>query len=257
MSEAIENIYDLHNHMLFGIDDGAKTIADTEAMLQDAVKNRISLIAVTPHILPPRTDMRKYEANFPLTVELAAKYNIKLVRGGEYNARSFPPEEPYITLGGAEKGAVLMDFRMPTFPPEFQLCVDNLFNANYSLIIAHPERTFPESMLPELEKLADSGVVYQVTAGSITGKFGKPASRMAFKLLERGLARLVASDAHDDSKRPSCLLAAYELLERKYGREAVEILLANARSVIEKPAQALQPMPINKRKWSIFGLVRK
>ena len=117
MPEVIENLYDLHNHLLFGVDDGARNAADTEAMLQDAVKNRIKVITATPHMLP-RTDMVKYEANLPEVVALAEKYGIKVLRGGEYNARSFPPEPPYIALGGGESGFVLMDFRMPSIPAE-------------------------------------------------------------------------------------------------------------------------------------------
>ncbi|MBE6366647.1 MAG: hypothetical protein E7052_01895 [Lentisphaerae bacterium] len=256
MNIAAEGLYDLHNHLLFGVDDGAEKLEDTEAMLQDAVKNNIKVIAATPHMLP-RTDMQKYEANFPEAAALAEKYGIKLLRGGEYNARSFPPEPPYIALGGGEQGAVLMDFRLPSFPPEFQLCVDNIFNAGYSLIIAHPERTFPESMLPDLERLFDSGVVYQVTAGSVVGKFGREPQRMAFKLLEKGWAKLVASDAHDDSKRPSLLLEAYNVIEKRYGAEAAAILQNNARNVIEEPSAPLQPIPVKRHGGGLFNWLFK
>ena len=38
MAEVIENLYDLHNHLLFGIDDGARNASDTEAMLKEAVQ---------------------------------------------------------------------------------------------------------------------------------------------------------------------------------------------------------------------------
>jgi len=58
MNIAAEGLYDLHNHLLFGVDDGAEKLEDTEAMLQDAVKNNIKVIAATPHMLP-RTDMQK------------------------------------------------------------------------------------------------------------------------------------------------------------------------------------------------------
>lgn len=256
MAEVIENLYDLHNHLLFGIDDGARNASDTEAMLKEAAANHIKVIAATPHMLP-QTDMVKYKANLPEVVKLAEKYGIRVVPGGEYNARSFPVEPPYIALGGGESGFVLMDFRMPSFPPEFQLCVDNLFNANYTLIIAHPERTFPESMLPELEKLAESGVVYQVTAGSLLGKFGSSAQKMGWKLLEKGWAKIVASDAHDDHKRPSYLQEAYQSIAHKYGSEAAHVLQENARRVIEEPNAVLQSLPIKKSSFNIFNWFRK
>ena len=251
-----DGLYDLHNHLLFGVDDGAGNSAETEAMLRDAVNNKIKVIVATPHMLP-RTDMAKYEANFPVVADLAARYGIRVLRGGEYNARSFPAEPPYITLGGVENGAILMDFRMPTLPPEFQLCVDNIFNSNHSLIIAHPERTFPESMLPELERLFDSGVIYQVTAGSALGKFGREPQQMAFKLLEKGWAKILASDAHDNSKRPSMLLDAYKLIESRYGAEAAAVLQNNARTVVEEPDSALQAIPVRRSSWNVLNWFRK
>ena len=250
MSEKLTGLYDLHNHLLFGIDDGAQTLEDTEAMLKEAAENGITLIAATPHMLP-RTDMVKYRANLPAVVETAEKYGIKVVQGGEYNARSFPENPPYISLGGGANGYVLMDFRMPSFPPEFQLCVDNIFNANYTLIIAHPERTFPESMLPELGRLAECGVVYQVTAGSLLGKFGAAAKRMAWLLLEKKWAKIVASDSHDVEKRPSYMQEAYQMIARKYGMQAALTLKENARKVIEEPTAMLEGI-VAKRSFFSF-----
>ena len=256
VSKACEKLYDLHNHLLFGVDDGAKDLDACEAMLRDAAENNIGLIAATSHILP-RTDMVKYEANFPKVVELAAEYGIKVVRGGEYNARCFPENPPYVTLGGSENGTVLLDFRLPTFPPEFQQLVDNVFNCGNTLMIAHPERTFPESMLSELERLAECGVVYQVTAGSLLGKFGAPAKSFGWKLLRNNLAKIIASDAHDVDNRPSFLSDAFEAVAHKLGGDAAIALQENARRIIEEPGSQLEKIPVKRSIFSLFNWLGK
>ena len=248
-------LYDIHNHLLFGVDDGARNTADTEAMLKDAAKNNIKVIVATPHILS-KTDMTKYENNFPIASQIASQYGIKLLRGGEYNIHGLPEAPPYTTIGGSPNGAVLVDFRVPVLPAEIQLYIDNIFNAGCTLIIAHPERTFPSSMLNTLERLADSGVSYQITAGSLLGHFGKSAEKMGCLLLEKGLAKLIASDAHDAFQRANCLQKAYEAVTRKYGQEAAIVLQENARKLIEETNASLQAMPIKRKAFNLFNWLK-
>ena len=40
---------DIHNHLLYGIDDGAKTIEDSERLLKELEKNNVTDIMFTPH----------------------------------------------------------------------------------------------------------------------------------------------------------------------------------------------------------------
>jgi len=69
--------------------------------------------------------------------------------------------------------------------------------------------------LPKLRKLGDMGVYFQITAGSIAGKFGKQIQRFAFKLLEEGLCHFAASDAHNPGSRAFFLLRQKVLYKQK------------------------------------------
>lgn len=249
------DLYDLHSHLLFGVDDGAKNSSDTSCMLQDAVRNHIKVIVATPH-MAAGMEPDKYSANFSMVEKLASEYGIRVLPGAEYAVRELPAEPPYITLGGSKNGAVLMDFRRPSLPPGFQLTVDNIFNDDHQVIIAHPERSFPESMLSELEKLAESGVVYQLTAASVLGLNGRLACRMCWILLEKGWAKIIASDAHDADRRPNLLQEAYRVIARRYGMAAAEALQENARMVIEKTDSSLPCMPLKKRWFNIGAWFR-
>ena len=252
MSTDCCKLYDLHNHLLFALDDGAKDSAETAAMLEDAARNNINVIVATPHA-GATVDLAVWQERLNICSEMADQYGIKLLPGAEYNARHFPDAPPYLTLGGVKKGFVLMDFRLPSLPPEFTQCLDDIYNADHQLIIAHPERSFPESTFFELEKLVDAGVVFQLTAGSILGAYGRKIRSISWMMLEKNWAKLIASDAHDVLDRKNCLAAAYEAIEHHFGAAAAGVLKENAARVVEAPGDNLQKIPCRRKLFGWLG----
>jgi len=87
--------------------------------------------------------------------------------------------------------------------------------AGYQLVLAHPERSFKAVDIPKLKKLRDMGVYFQVTAGSIAGKFGRQIQQFAFKLLEEGLCHFIASDTHNLRSRAFFFTEARSTLQKK------------------------------------------
>ena len=80
----------------------------------------------------------------------------------------------------------------------------------------------------------DLGCLAQVTALSMIGLFGRTAASTAEKFLERGLAHVIASDAHDPSYRHTRLAEAYAVVEAKFGEEAADSLFRdNPRCVVQ------------------------
>ena len=69
------------------------------------------------------------------------------------------------------------------------------------------------------------GVILQVNKGSILGELGRRAARTADWLLSRGMAGLVASDAHDPVLRTPDLEETARVLDIYYGSSASRILL--------------------------------
>ena len=96
----------------------------------------------------------------------------------------------------------------------------------YRIILAHPERYDFAKRRPErLREFYEEGIVLQVNRGSILGQMGRGAARTADWLLSRGLAGLVASDAHDPVLRTPDLEETARILDLYYGGQASEILL--------------------------------
>jgi protein-tyrosine phosphatase len=120
-------------------------------------------------------------------------------------------------------------------------------------VIAHPERT--EAVLTDpvvAEKLAARGWTLQVNATSLLGRHGPEPEELGWSLLERDIARLVASDGHR-ATRPAHLDEAYALAERRLGERAVPLFDGTAlgvdiaRDVDLKEAWARPTPPLNAR----------
>lgn len=102
-------------------------------------------------------------------------------------------------------------------------------------IITHPERhPLLQRKIDRVKTWVELGCLVQVTALSITGAFGGPAKSASAQLLERGLAHVVASDAHNPQSRHSSLHEAYTAVQSRYGDDAAELLFeVNPRRIVE------------------------
>ena len=85
----------------------------------------------------------------------------------------------------------------------------------------------------------------QLTAGSLTGRFGRRPRYWAERMLDEGLCHVVATDAHNVSTRPLHLASARAMVEQRLSvAEASNIFQVRPRGVIDdiSPAQ-LPPLP--------------
>ena len=145
--------------------------------------------------------------------------------------------------------------------PDFQVIrqtesvLERLMDAGLVPILAHPERNpMLQKSIDQLDRWVELGCLTQVTSLSITGGFGSPPRAAAMRFLERGLVHLVASDAHDPKHRHPCMSQAREIVKRRSGEEAAELLLTeNPRAVIEDRAVAAgKTVVTNSRRWWPF-----
>jgi protein-tyrosine phosphatase len=95
--------------------------------------------------------------------------------------------------------------------------VAELRGRGLEVLLAHPERSpaFMRGPRP-LERLVAMGALTQLTSTSFSGRFGEPARRAAFAMLERGQGHVIASDAHGADGRPPDLLCALGAFEQRY-----------------------------------------
>lgn len=194
---------DMHCHILPGVDDGARDMAMSLAMVEAARAAGVTSIVCTPHARSPYFDYgamwsafhefrpRAQEAGMPVRMGFEVAH-AKLVRLG---VREWGPR-----LAFQETGEFLLeldsrceegDFR------EYERTIYELQGLGLDVIIAHPERYRAVQRNVELaERLVRMGCKLQASADFIAGGRLGREKRPAKKLFERNLYRYIASDAH-------------------------------------------------------------
>lgn len=199
---------DLHAHILPGLDDGAASLAETVEIARDAAADGVTAIAATPHVRDdyPTTPavMEEALAHARAAVE-AAGVPVELLPGGELSldwiARM--PERAVRSFGLAgNRGFVLVEFPYHGWPLALSHHVSLLVACGIRPVLAHPERNPDVQSDPErLRPLVAQGALVQVTAASLAASRRSGTRATAHRLVDSGLAHLVASDAHGPAVR--------------------------------------------------------
>jgi protein-tyrosine phosphatase len=112
-------------------------------------------------------------------------------------------------------------------------------------IITHPERN--PILQKEHTKMAEwmrTGCLVQITASSLSGRFGRRAQGLAWDLLEKNWVHFIATDAHNLEGRRPLMRPAYEAIAKKYGEGTAERLcVKNPRAAFENQPLGPQPEP--------------
>ncbi len=113
-------------------------------------------------------------------------------------------------------------------------------------VLTHPERlTWVHDRYDAIERLLKAGVWMQVTAGSLRGSFGGRAKGLARHMLRSGQVHILATDAHDDERRPPDLAQGAKAAAELVGdAEAMHLVLTRPKAVIENALPSEIPVPV-------------
>jgi protein-tyrosine phosphatase len=148
-------------------------------------------------------------------------------------------------LSLADSRYVLVEPPHHVAPPRLEDLFFNLLTAGYVPILTHPERLrWIESHFQAMERLVKAGVWMQLTAGSLAGLFGRNARYWAERMLDEGLAHILATDAHDVRKRPPNLSQGCELAAKRVGDvEAQRLVVTRPQGVLHNNVPSNLPRP--------------
>lgn len=214
---------DIHAHFVYGVDGGAQTRAEMEAMLDAAYVEGIVSLFATPHITPGvyRFDDERYLRHLnEARVYCSRKgYGMQLHAGAEnmYTPaiERYALERKLRTLG--DSNDVLMEFAADVSFSELEAAADLMDRSGYGLIIAHVERydcLYRAANAYRLKHRYD--IRYQMNCSSVIDRCGFFKKRCINKWLRSGLIDYVASDAHDCSRRPFRMREAYNNLKMRF-----------------------------------------
>ena len=232
---------DIHCHLLPGVDDGARDMADCEELLSIAAADGIRHIVFTPHVRRPWLKRTKAETEevFGRVREIAAGRfpELTLYLGTEFAfSESILQEEKEKLQDLNGSGVLLTEFR--PHDPFSRICegIQQVQMAGYDVLLAHIERY--DCMLEDIDRayrVAELGAMIQVNADDIASPMSFRMGRWLKKLMAARLIHAAGSDAHDAKYRRPELSKARAIVAKRCGEEyAEELFHTNGLKILEK-----------------------
>jgi len=233
---------DIHCHILPGLDDGAESLEMSVEMGEMAVADGITHVIGTPHAHPkfsfvPELVLKRrdeLQARFEGRLKIATGCDFHLSYENLQEIRYLP--ERY-TLN--QKNYLLVEFADYSVPPSMDQALHGLRLAGILPIITHPERNPLIRAKPErLFRWLRQGCYAQVTAQSLSGRFGKPAQEAAEQWIGLNAVHFLASDAHNVTSRPPRLKETFDRLAKAWGEDVARATL------VDNPLAAFEGKPL-------------
>lgn len=258
---------DIHHHLLFDLDDGSPDIETSVAMAEAAAADGTTHIVCTPHAndnypYQPAVNQERLAAlreRLGNRITLGLGCDFHLSWDNVSDALKNPTK---YTIN--ETNYLLVEFPDFGIAPNMTETFYQLELARMTPIITHPERN--PTITGQPDRLAEwlrNGCLIQVTAGALTGRFGKTAEHFSNDLLEKNWVHFIASDAHNLSSRPPQLSKAHHYVANRHGQETADRLyITNPRAAFNGDPWPDQPEPLGlypddnhekARKRSIFS----
>ncbi len=200
LSDLIPSGYvDIHSHILPGIDDGAKTLEDTEFLLEEMKQLGFTKVITTPHTMStvwentPETIQNasikvKSELSLPFEIQAASEYLL------DESVITKAKNKELLTL---KNNFVLVEFSYLNPPIQLYDFLYQLQLSGYYVVLAHPERySYFHSSKKEFKKLKKVGCLFQLNLLSTVGYYGKEVAETANYLLKENLYDFTGSDIH-------------------------------------------------------------
>jgi protein-tyrosine phosphatase len=235
-------LIDIHSHVLFGVDDGARTLEDSLAMVRMAADHGTTDIVATPHASPSYKFDPERNRDRLAQIEEGAGGVLRLHAGCDFHL-SFDNIQDAIEHPSKytidSKNYLMVEFSdMLVFHNTAEI-FGRLMDAGMIPVITHPERNpLLRQRIDTMAEWIAEGARVQVTAQSLTGRFGKRAEAFSKALLDRGMVHVIASDGHDIVHRPPCMDEAFAWLKENYSEETATLLC------VTNPGAALASEPM-------------
>lgn len=226
----LEGFVDIHNHILPGIDDGAKTVENSISLIKEFSKFGVTKFIATPHIMNnyyPNTP-ETINGSFQLLKDELLKRDLRYVSlevSAEHmiddNFESILEEGKVMPI---RKAYLLVEMSYLQASINFDEAVEKVAKNRYFPILAHPERyMYLHNNFSKYYKYKKDGILFQMNLLSLSDFYGKEVQKKAIKLLENELFDFVATDVHNMHQME-------KLKEMKVSNSTMKLLLP----VIEK-----------------------
>ena len=248
----MEDLVDIHTHILPGLDDGARSMETSLMMTLLAVESGVSAIIATPHA-NQRGMFENYASGriFDRLDELKQEVRceglpLDIYLGMEVYATEEVPrlirEKKLLTLNHSRY--LLIEFGFYSDIEWMEHILFRVMDTGCVPIVAHPERYVqvqedPEAVFGWMEQ----GMGIQLNKGSFFGRFGREACDVAHELTAGGLVGCIASDAHSAVQRTTDMEDIAGYISYTFSEETAERLLS------DNPRRILENRPLLATEW--------
>lgn len=201
----LHGLVDIHNHILPGIDDGAKTVEDSMALIKGFSEIGVTSFVCTPHIMhnvydnTPETIKASYD-RLRKELDSSSLLDVNLAYAAEHmiddNFEHILKEQQVMPMA-QDYLLVEMSYLQPSF--NFDIAVDKVKKKGIFPILAHPERyMYFHGKYGKYPSLKADGVLFQLNLLSLSPEaYGTGVQKIAKKLLDDDLINFVGSDIHN------------------------------------------------------------
>lgn len=227
---------DLHCHILPGIDDGAKTIDDSLALIEAEQRQNVNSIVFTPHFNIERisveefSERRKCSMNTLISSPDFAEYNISVKTGAEvyFSLKLMDTDIKPLCFDGTDY--ILIELPVTERPYGLNHTLTDIINRGYIPILAHVERYSYFSADPTmLYDLVMKGCLAQINASSLLRN--NNTTSLALKYIKWEMVHIVCSDCHSIEHRPPNMKKAFSYIEKKLGKQYTDWLIKNSNDI--------------------------
>lgn len=195
-------VTDIHSHLIPGVDDGVKTMAQSVEIIKKFQTLGYSKLVTTPHIsetyYPNSPDILRSKFRLLKNELDNLGIDMELDLGAEYLVDATFLKE--LKTGGdvlSWSGFVLIETPFTNFPMIFDEVIFEIETRGLTPVLAHPERyEYWFGHTGRVKELRERGVKMQVTAGSLAGYYGPVQKKMAKSLIRESLVDFIGSDMH-------------------------------------------------------------
>lgn len=224
---------DLHTHILPGIDDGAKDVAEAIIMTENLFLQGVTTAVCTPHFNPARISLETFLSNRKRAYELLREARIQLIEASETYLHDYlfhNDDLRSLCIGNTNYLLLELPFDKKWHPSVYTNIEKLRYYYDVIPIIAHVERY--QQIIKStktLKYLKDIGCLIQMNTGTI---IDRKYRHLVTTYLKYDYVDVLGSDCHNMISRPPLILEAKDEIILKYGMDKWNRLIENSQSVI-------------------------
>lgn len=213
---------DFHTHILPKMDDGSHSAEESIAMLKMLSVQGINRVVATPHFYANDESVSEFlsrrQAAYERLKELMSPEMPSVFLGAEvryYEGISRLSELKSLCIQGSQ--LLLLEMPMGKWT-EYTLreLIDISCGSKLTLALAHVERYMNFQQAGAIERLLQNGVLMQINASFVCDFFSR---RKALAMLKKQEVHLLGSDCHNMSDRQPNIGKAFEIIQKKFGKD--------------------------------------